>query len=397
MALFHSPSIVTSNLVLCLDSANPKSWSQNLFPYPLDIGAWATSGNACTLSRDTTVTDSPTGGVPLKMAVTGNDPYTNTYNAPVWNLAPSTTTETWTVSCWVKASVATNVEGPVIFGSKADGTYITASSAGSINVYTYWTRISFTVAFTNAAPLTTNMQLRLDGPNSGGTGQTIWWDGLQVERSTSATPFNSKTNTNGTNFYDLSALRSTITTFNYPSYVAGPVAYTAYNGSTQYLQYSPTTQFGNTDFSIEFVLKVSATSANYGIMLWGSGPFNSLGKGIEVRFQTNGFEYTVNDGVGAGTRLQYNGITSIADGAWRHFVITQVRAGTATLYINGVSVGTQSYSGEVTFTDLLALQIGKGHDGYLNGQIPLFKMYNAALSAADVQKNFSAVRGRFSL
>jgi hypothetical protein len=396
MALFHSPSIVTSNLVLCLDSANPKSWSQNIHPYPLDIGTWATSGDNATLSRDTSVTDSPAGGVPLKMVATNTSrPDTNTTGSPSWHLAPSTIADTWTASAWVKASA--NTTGTLrIFGvDDASFAWINGGSTG--NIYTYWTRISYTLSFSTASPNITKVQLSLEGPFSGGpAGQTIWWDGLQVERSTSATPFKSNTNTNGNTFYDLSALRNTVTTFNNPSYVAGPVAYTAYNGSTQYLQYSPTTQFGNTDFSIEFVLKVSATSANYGIMLWGSGPFNSAGKGIEVRFQTNGFEYTVNDGVGAGTRLQYS-FTNIADGAWRHFTITQVRAGTATLYVNGVSVATQSYSGEVTFTDVLALQIGKGTDGYLNGQIPLFKMYNAALSAADVQKNFSAVRGRFSL
>ena len=171
----------------------------------------------------------------------------------------------------------------------------------------------------------------------------------------------------------------------------------SFNGSSDYLQFSPSTQFGNISYSIEFVLKVSATSGNYGIMLWASsGPFNSLGKGIEIRFQTNLFEYTINDGVGASTRLQYT-FANIADGNYRHFVITQNKQGTATLYVNGVSVGTQSYTGESAFTDALTFQIGKGNDGYLNGLLPVFKLYTKALTGAEVQQNYNVYRGRYGL
>jgi outer membrane receptor protein involved in Fe transport len=72
--------------------------------------------NAATLSRDTAVTDSPAGGVAMKMAVTGNDPYTATYNSTTFNIATAASGQTWTLSVYVKASVATTGE-LFIFGA----------------------------------------------------------------------------------------------------------------------------------------------------------------------------------------------------------------------------------------------------------------------------------------
>lgn len=171
----------------------------------------------------------------------------------------------------------------------------------------------------------------------------------------------------------------------------------SFNGSTGYLSFPSTTQFGNTNFSIEFVLKVNAASSMHGVVLWaGTGPFNASGKGIEIRFQGNLFEYTIADGVGSGIRMQYT-FPNIVDGNFRHFTITQNFAGTANLYVNSVSVATQSYAGEVAYADTYTFQIGRGNDGYLNGTIPMFKLYNKALSVTEVQQNFAAVRGRYGI
>lgn len=54
----------------------------NLVGDPLDINAWSSTAgnNACTQTRDTTVIDSPFGGVPVRMDITGDDPHFGTYN-----------------------------------------------------------------------------------------------------------------------------------------------------------------------------------------------------------------------------------------------------------------------------------------------------------------------------
>jgi hypothetical protein len=169
-----------------------------------------------------------------------------------------------------------------------------------------------------------------------------------------------------------------------------------FNGSNTSMTMPTSTQLGNSNYSIEFALLVSATSLNYGIMIWGSSPFNTGGQGIEMRFQTNQFEYTLNDGTGTGTRLQHT-FSNIADGWYRHFILTQQRQGTAILYVDGRQVATQNYSGESTFNNINNILLGRGNDGFLNGRIANFRIYTRALSPREVRQNYNSIRSRFNL
>lgn len=152
----------------------------NVIPNSLDIYSWAGTAGAsnATLSRDTTTGLSPAGGIPFKMAVTGTDPYTNTYNNQYWNLATAAAGQTWRATVYVKASSATQA-GIFIFGADAAGTYYEAPNTVE-NISTSWVQISHTYTFVN--PSTTRVQIRLDGPDSGGTGVNVWWDQLLYYR-----------------------------------------------------------------------------------------------------------------------------------------------------------------------------------------------------------------------
>lgn len=158
----------------------------NFHPAPLDIFKWSgTANNNATLSRDTITGKSPYNGVPLKMTVTGTDPYTASYNGPIWNIYPAASGETWIVKVWAKASVATT--GTIfIFGVDGVGGFIgnfgTSFSAGGFNIGTTWSEVSF--SFTFSDPGVAYIQTRLDGPDAGGTGVDIWWDNLQVHKIT---------------------------------------------------------------------------------------------------------------------------------------------------------------------------------------------------------------------
>jgi hypothetical protein len=152
----------------------------NLVPSPLDIFSWTgpAGANAATLSRDTVTGRSPAGGIPMLMAITGNDPYTASYGAGVWNLGTAASGQTWIATAYVKASTTT-LAGFFIFGSTAGGGIVDYAES-LYTATTSWSLISYSYTFTN--PSVTNIQLRMDGPNSGGTGQSIWWDQLQLYR-----------------------------------------------------------------------------------------------------------------------------------------------------------------------------------------------------------------------
>ena len=151
---------------------------------PNNIG-W-TSGNAVTLSRDPSVAG-PTGigGVPLKMVTSGNDPYITSYNSPAWNVCPASQGQQWTYSIYAKAASTAQTCQLFLFEAPDSGSYTVAHNT-SFTVTTSWQRFSITRTLTNGS--TTNLQVRVDGPNSG-PNNTIWWVGAQLERASSASTF----------------------------------------------------------------------------------------------------------------------------------------------------------------------------------------------------------------
>jgi hypothetical protein len=149
------------------------------------ISPFGTSANAATTSRDSSTALSPVGGVPLRMNVTGNDPYLATYNSSPWNVADARQGDTWTLSVYAKADRSTS--GQLFIFEANESGVITKAPATTIQLGTEWQRYSFTYTFTDSS--TRSIQVRLDGPDSGGTGAAIWWDGLQVERASQASPF----------------------------------------------------------------------------------------------------------------------------------------------------------------------------------------------------------------
>jgi hypothetical protein len=158
----------------------------NLVGNPIDMFAW--NNNAfkqnCTLTRDTAVADSPYGGVPMRMNVIGTDPHIGTYSTNTggpWNIASAANGQTWRISVLAKANVETQIQ-LFVFGSTSAGFWGAESGtggAGTYNVGTSWGEYVFQYTFSNA--VVQAIQIRLDGPDPGGS-QQIWFDGLQVYR-----------------------------------------------------------------------------------------------------------------------------------------------------------------------------------------------------------------------
>ena len=144
---------------------------------------WGTSANQATMSADSSVTDSPVGGVPLKMALSGgSDPYTNTYNGSQWNVIEAAQGEQWTFSVYVKSNQSGGINAQIfLFEARANGTYSTYTEQVFNNIGTSWQRISITRTLNQSD--TTHLQVRVDGSDSGNANShVLWWSGLQVNR-----------------------------------------------------------------------------------------------------------------------------------------------------------------------------------------------------------------------
>ena len=70
---------------------------------------------------------------------------------------------------------------------------------------------------------------------------------------------------------------------------------------------------------------------------------------------------------------------------------------TATMYKNGVQVGTASVS-NLEYTNAGEILIGyRASSEYWKGDIPIFKVYDKALSAEQVKNNFNGIKKRFGI
>jgi hypothetical protein len=409
MSCAAGPDVSENGLVLALDAANKKSYSQNEFQYSTDIFGWSgTSANAATLSRDTI--SSPVGNTPLKMAVTGNDPHLGTYNSGVWNIAPAVNGQTWVVSVYVKASVATT--GQIfIFGANSAGTGFVggawlAISAVTVNITTEWTRVSHYITMANAN--VAFIHTRLDGPDSGGTGQNIWWDGLQVERvpsgTTTPTPFTSS-------YYGGSVYKDLVgsnngTLVSYPTYSGSNGGSLVFDHTTlQYLNFSNTSslQFLNrSPYTLEawvYPTRNPGASNWTGIFDRESNP-GSGRDGYNIYFlgsaSTNTTFATERFVAGSAAAPSITLNESVSVNSWSHIVGTYDGT-TLSLYRNGSLVGTPATStGNITNTSK-SLTIGVRGGQYFGGRISNSKIYNRALTAQEIQQNFNATRGRFGI
>ena len=384
------PLIAKTGLVLDLDASYLRSYSPNVHPNPTNIFAWSGTGNNnCTLSGDSTITRQY-GSIPLKMVMTGTDPYTGTYNNSSWNLAPAANGQTWTLSFYAKAS-ETVTGNCFIFGANSSGNYIEAPST-SFTVTTSWQRFTFSATFSNAS--TAYIQIRFGG-SSGQVGKTIWWDGVQVERASSATPFNPYY-FGDTSWRDVSSNGINFTSFNNTTFASTNKGLLNFNGSNNFLTATENSLFNTETFTIESWARTSTVNQNG--FLFEKGNVNTQ---YAVFFENPNIKIRTNNAVSGITDLQFTAASYIQANVW--FLVTaSYNNGLKKFYINGVLLGTQNVTG-VLGTNANGMSIGVygGYNGgrgyYYTGDIATMKFYNRALTDAEVLQNYEATKTRFGL
>ena len=417
MGVFAGPNISEDGLVLALDAGNKKSYSQNEFQSSTDIFGWFSGNaggvNAATVSRDTI--NSPVGNTPLRMDVTGNDPHLGSYNAAKWNIAPALNGERWIVSVYAKANVATTGE-ILIFGANSSGAAFVnggwlSLTGSTVNIGTEWTRVQH--AHTMNSADVAFIHMRLDGPNSGGTGQTVWWDGLQVERVpagvSTPTPFNSFY-TGANTIRDLSGSANNGTLTNRPLYNnsnGGNLVFDGVNdeisfgGSTRYF-----TSYVNQQITIETWIYVPSSAT------WSNGFYGNIVTRGNYGGSHGLWRTTTNNQVSAWFRQtgafvgggQVESLGTITRDTWHQLVAVWKNPGSA-LYINGQLVSqnnTALADLNATATDDLwyigrNTAAGGSNGNFFTGNQASTKIYNRALTAAEIQQNFNATRGRFGI
>jgi hypothetical protein len=218
------------------------------------------------------------------------------------------------------------------------------------------------------------------------TGDKIYFTCPQIEQKGHITPFVNGTRSSTQGLIDRTG-NETITLSNL-SYDSN--AQMSFDGTDD--QFVITVPGVGTSFSIEVVIKVD----NYS-----NGPIfvspNSVGIDHFFRVNSNGTIRANFVEIADSSNDGYTSTTTINTGEYYHVVISKTPSN-GTLYVNGVA--------EDSHTPTLAAAAWSGdwrigarwNNTYnLNGELPIMKIYNQALTSTEITKNFNAIRSRFGL
>jgi hypothetical protein len=103
--------------------------------------------------------------------------------------------------------------------------------------------------------------------------------------------------------------------------------------------------------------------------------------------------------IGGITQLSATTATYMNTSSWYQVVGTYT-SGTRRLYINGIQVNSDTQSGTIaTNSGGMSIGVYGGYSGgrgyYYNGNLAACRIYNRALSAAEIQQNYNALKSRF--
>lgn len=211
----------------------------------------------------------------------------------------------------------------------------------------------------------------------------------------------------GTTWFDISG-RNNHGTLTSVSYNATDTGNMVFDASSDYIVVSHNADFNfNNVMTASIWLKISEVNPTSIYNIISKKPsFNNtqVGWSCQYDFRTNGIlQYRNNDGTtlndstptaNVNNTLLLNQTTKYVNSVW-------VISGTSvTFYINGVvrGTGTSVYTNTNTTTPIyIGKTLGSVADGVILSSLSNITLHNRALSAAEVQQNFNALRGRFAV
>jgi Concanavalin A-like lectin/glucanases superfamily len=162
-----------------------------------------------------------------------------------------------------------------------------------------------------------------------------------------------------------------------------------FDGINDYVNFS--NGFSTTDnITYEAWVNPSILDGNFRVILnhdgWASGY-------IHFQFINNSLQFALN-----GENDQYS-TYSFNTNTWYQVAAVYSRPSkTISFYVNGVLTNTENYGNPPSVTNtVFKMGSWNGNDRFFAGKIGLVRIYNRALSSAEIQTNFSSSKSRFGL
>ena len=195
----------------------------------------------------------------------------------------------------------------------------------------------------------------------------------------------------GTTVYDTSNTALSWTATN-TTYNSDPIKYFSFNGSNSSLVSSTSTAYDSQTITME--CWCYPNSLNQLGFLFEKGAVNTQ---YSMFFENTNFVFRTIGGTINNQNLYFSPSTYLTVSAWNHIVCTY-NGSTKISYVNGVQVASVAASGTLNTgqTNQYIGKYGNAGDNYpFNGRIAESRVYNIALSAAQVLQNYNATRTKY--
>jgi hypothetical protein len=206
----------------------------------------------------------------------------------------------------------------------------------------------------------------------------------------------------GTTWTDVSGNGNTGTLTNGPTYSSTNGGYLSFNGTNQYVIANNTSlnsQFSNT--SVSHFMWIYPTGAGSLVSELGQTTINTGWTDSNIEINASGaFSFSTWHGSLTNRVVSSN----LSFNTW-YYVGFAYDGTTLTAYINGVSIGTTTFTRQAPYNNgfqthyaLFATQSqNMGTGGYGVGRCAAFSVYNRGLTAAEVAQNYNALATRYAL
>lgn len=390
MSLGHSPKIVTNGLSFYYDMGNPsKSWkgapTTNMIPDPTftnqiwntwagrgeNSWAYTTFGGDSTVFTDYTIDN----GVSHHL---------------FRDITVSSSLTVYALSIDVYVSPDCNATGVFMNAEYPFGNTYAGGTSYDMNAKGTWQRI-YAIRDNAYNGDTGNIQTRLRYYFGAGTGTAgrIYFRNAQMEVGTFATPFVVGTRSNTQAIVDLTG-NHTITASSLTYNSDGSFSF---NGTNSYVDSGQNIPNVN-DFTLECWVNPANSQVQYSGIMGNHGSGGTTGVYCQQQSTSlNNYTWGYGNGTSWGTGCTF----SLASNQWHHLVLTKDSTYNK-VYVNGSLTNTVATNGAAVnggFNFCFGRDYASSR--YFNGNISSGKLYNRALSSAEVAQNFNALRGRYGI
>ena len=251
-----------------------------------------------------------------------------------------------------------------------------------------WTYYSFSTTFGDG-PSNNNHWVGVREIGSGSSGiDDVYVAKMQWERKTNATPYIQGTRSVSGSLIDLT--RTYDIDLSNVSFDSN--AQMTFDGTSDYAQIAGVAN-GSNSLSVEVLFNSDSLASQQNII------FNANGQGLYPRIgiYTNGQIFSQFRPTGVTKNM--GSITNIVAGNWYHVLFTYDATTGGCLYVNGVLENSDNTIGNHEKGTNFSIKLGYDSNlsNYMNGKIPIAKIYNRALTPQEVLQNYNALKERFSL